>query len=418
MIETLRRYNFWNNEPIECGLMRSLYLDILVDFLDTKLVKVLLGQRRSGKSYLLRMLIKHLISECEIAPSNILYINKDIGAFESIRNDLDLFNVIDLYKKEMKPEGKCYLFLDEIQEIKNWEKVINSLSQDYVNEYEIFITGSNSNLLSTELSTLLSGRYIKINVFPFSYSEFLKFRSLEKGKDSLLLYLKHGGIPETFNLKKDELISNYIESLKDSIILRDIVQRHSVRDTALLKRIIDFSIDSIGSLSSQNKITRTLKSFGYKTNVETLGAYYSYLVDAFFLHESPRFDLKGKKILSGEKKYYINDLAFKYFTASSFDFSIGRYLENLVYLHFKRKGYQIYTGKYDNYEIDFVVEKSDLRKYIQVCYLLSDDSVIEREFGNLEKINDNYEKIVVSLDDINLGNREGIRHINAWDLIE
>jgi predicted AAA+ superfamily ATPase len=238
-----------------------------------------------------------------------------------------------------------------------------------------------------------------------------------KDKQSFIEYLKHGGVPETFSFTKKETISNYIDSLKDSIVLRDIVQRHSIRDVTLLRRIIDFSIDSVGSLLSVNTIVNTLKTLGHKTNVETAGMYFEFLKEAYFLHESPRYDLKGKNILQGEKKFYLNDLSFKYYTTSSFDFAIGKYLENAVYLHYKREGYRIYTGKLPVGEIDFVAEKDNNRLYIQVAYLLSDEDVIEREFGNLDKINDNYEKLVVSLDDVNLGNRKGIKHVNAWELI-
>jgi hypothetical protein len=200
-------------------------------------------------------------------------------------------------------------------------------------------------------------------------------------------------------------------------VLRDIGRRHQVRDVYLLDRLMHFLIDSIGSLFSINSVANYLKTRGYKTNHETIGNYLGFLKEAYFIHEAERYDIKGKKILYGEKKYYLNDLGFKYFLSSSFDFGVGKYLENAVYLDLRRKGYRVYTGNIGGKEVDFVAEEGKTKKYIQVCYLLADESVIQREFGNLDQIDDHYEKRVISLDDLNLGNRQGIRHINAWEFI-
>jgi predicted AAA+ superfamily ATPase len=363
------------------------------------------------------MMIKHLIENQKVPRKNILYINKDISALDFIDSSNQLIKVVNEYRQVMKPMGKVFILLDEVQEIKNWEKAVNSLSQDYKFDYEVFITGSNANLLSAELSTYLSGRYIDFEIFPFSYEEYIGFNNLDKSKDSFLTYLKNGGIPESCHLEDPEMKRNYLLSLKDSIVLRDIVRRHHIRDVYLLDKLLNFMIDSIGSLFSINKVVNYLKSSGYKCNAETIGNYVGYMKEAFFIHEVDRFDIKGKKILSSEKKYYLNDLGFKYFLFSSFDFAVGKYLENAVYLDLKRKGYQVYTGTLKNKEIDFIAEKDNERKYLQVCYVLADESVIAREFGNLEQIADNYEKVVVSLDDVNFGNRKGIKHINAWKFI-
>ena len=416
MINILREYNFWDNQKINTGFFRKTYLKNISGYLDNKLVKVLLGQRRVGKSYIFRMLIKMLIKERKVLPQNIIYINKDIQALDFIDSASKLDEVIKSYIKELSPQGKIYVFLDEVQEISGWEKSVNSLSQDYTREFEIFITGSNANLLSSELSTYLSGRYLAINIYPFSYLEFLEFKNLNRNKESYIKYLNTGGMPELYNLSTKELKTNYISALKDSIILRDIIQRHNIRDVTLLNRLIDFVIDTHASLFSPNKIVNSLKSLGVKTNIETIGSYLNYMTEAFFIHESFRFDLKGKRILAGERKYYLNDLSFKYYLSSSFDSGISRLLENAVYLHYKQKGYNIFTGKLRNKEIDFVIEKENFRKYIQVVYLLTDENVIKREFGNLLDIKDNYEKLVVSLDDINIGTIEGVKHINAWEL--
>ncbi|RKX87901.1 MAG: ATP-binding protein [Spirochaetes bacterium] len=364
----------------------------------------------------MRMIIKKLIETDNIPRNNIFYINKDISAFDFISNAKILNKIIAEYHKVLKPKGKVYIFIDEIQEILNWEKIVNSLSQDYTKEYELFITGSNSKLLSGELSTYLSGRYITINIYPFSFSEYLGFYNIEPDKKTYINYLQMGGIPELYNLPDKELRTNYISALKDSIILRDIIQRYNIRDVILLRRLIDFVIDSQSSLFSVNKIVNTFISMGIKTNQETISAYLGYLSNVYFLHESTRYDLKGKRILKGERKYYLNDLSFKYYLTSSFDRGIGKLLENSIYLHYKREGYQIYTGIFNNKEIDFVIEKNGDKKYIQVAYTLTDEAVIEREFGNLKKIKDNYEKLVITLDDISIGNIEGIQNILAWEL--
>ena len=416
MLEIIRKFNFWEKEEVSAGYLRVEYINKISNFLGNRLIKVLLGQRRSGKSFILRMIIKKLIENDKVPRNNILYINKDISAFDFISNAKILNDVIDEYLKTLKPGGRIYIFVDEIQDILNWEKIANSLSQDYTREYELFIAGSNSKLLSGELSTYLSGRYLIINIYPFSYSEYLGFYNLESGKNNYINYLQMGGIPELYNLPTRELRINYISALKDSIILRDIIQRYKIRDVVLLRRLIDFVIDSSSSLFSVNKVVNTLISIGIKTNQETISTYLGYLSNVYFLHESARYDLKGKRILKGERKYYINDLSFKIYLTSSFDKGIGKLLENAVYLHFKREGYQIYTGIFSNKEIDFVIEKNGIKKYIQVAYTLADETVIEREFGNLKKIKDNFEKIVVTLDDITIGNIEGIKNLQAWKL--
>lgn len=417
MLEILEKYNYWNDKEIKSGYFRKIYVENFSGYLNNRLVKVILGQRRVGKSYFLRMIIKRLIEKKGVPRKNILYINKDIAELDFVNSSEQVLQVVNEYRRIMAPEGKVFIFLDEVQEIKGWEKAVNSLSQDYLYDYELFITGSNANLLSAELSTYLSGRYIGFEVFPFSYEEYLGFNRLEKNKESFLTYLKNGGMPESYNLKDTEIKKNFILSLKDSIVLRDIVKRHNVRDVYLLEKLINFMIDSIGSLFSINSVVNYLKSAGYKANCETIGNYIDYLKQSYFIHETDRYDMKGEKILGGEKKYYLNDLGFKYFLSSSFDFSVSKYLENAVYLDLRRKGYTVYTGKIRNKVIDFIAEQNKVKKYIQVCYLLADESVVEREFGNLELIDDNFEKYVLSLDDVNLGNKKGIIHVNAWEFI-
>ncbi|MCP4213518.1 MAG: ATP-binding protein, partial [bacterium] len=301
MLDELKRYNYWADESIYTGYFRKHYVDTIIKYLDNRLVKVILGQRRVGKSYLLRMIIQVLHRE-GVPPRNILYINKDIAELGFIDNSERLLEVIREYRRAMTPEGKVYIILDEVQDIKNWEKAVNSLSQDYKFDYEVFITGSNANLLSMELATYLTGRYVGFEVFPFSYKEYLGYHSLERNKQTFLAYLKNGGIPESFRLKDVELRKNYLSALKDSIVLKDIVKRHQVRDIHLLEKLLRFVIDSIGALFSVNKVVNYLNSAGHKCKAETIGNYLSYLKEAYLVHESERYDIKGKRILGGEKK--------------------------------------------------------------------------------------------------------------------
>ncbi len=414
-MEIIKQANFWDGKPIKTGFVRHSYLQQVTKYLDNQLVKVILGQRRVGKSYILRMLIEHLITERQVPPENIFYINKDIHSLDFIDSSTKLLEVVKQYQTALLPSGKIYIFLDEVQEIANWEKAVNSLSQDYTQDFEVFITGSNAKLLSTELSTYLSGRYINFEIFPFSYEEFLDFNKRANNKESFFQYLKFGGMPESYALEDLEIKKNYFTSLHDSIVLRDIVQRHKVRDVYLLEKLICFLIDSTGSYFSINSVVNFLKSSGYKTNSETIGSYIRFLINAYFLHESERYDIQGKRILGGERKFYLNDLGFKFFLSSSFDFGVGKFLENAVYLHLRRKGYSVYTGRIKGKEIDFIAEKNGMKMYLQVAYLLPDEKVIEREFGNLTFIPDNYPKQVITLDDVHLGNRNGITHVNAWD---
>lgn len=417
MLEKLREYNFWDGQEVPVGFLRSAYVDAIQKYYGTNLIKVILGQRRAGKSYIMRMLILRLIKERHILPENILYINMDLQPLAFIKDSKDLLEVITTYQDTLKPKGRIFIFIDEVQEIKEWEKAINSLSQDYVQKYEVFISGSNANLLSQELATYLSGRFVSFEVFPFSYEEYLSFHQLERNKRTFIDYMHIGGLPENYHLTDDEMRGNYTRSLKDSILLRDIVTRYNIRDPGLLENLSDFLTDSVGSFFSVHAITNYLNSNHKKTNSETIGNYINYLVNSYLFHECDRYDIKGRKILLNEKKYYLNDLAFKYFLSSSFDKGVGHYLENLIYIDLKRKGYSVYVGTIQNKEIDFIAEKGADRIYVQVSYLLPDKEVIDREFKNLLLIQDNYPKFVISLDDITIKNYQGIQHLQAWEFV-
>jgi predicted AAA+ superfamily ATPase len=364
------------------------------------------------------MLIRHLLTEQKINPANILYLNMEMHELLAISDAGKFMDVIAEYRKTLRPAGKVYLFLDEIQEVDGWEKAVNALAQDHATECEVFLTGSNAHLLSRELATYLTGRYVPVEVFPYSYGEYCAVTGQERGAVSFGEYLHHGGMPETINLREEETIRNYLLTLRDSILLNDIVRRHKVRDVALLQRLCAFLADSVGSLFSVNSVVRHLNGSGHKTNVETVANHLMFLTDAYLFHEAERYDIQGRRILTGERKYYLNDTALRYYLTSSFDPGIGKYLENALYLHLRRKGYRVYAGRSALGEVDMVAEKGDERMYCQAAYLLADENVVEREFRALMAISDNYPKYVISMDQAHLGNREGIRHVQAWEFID
>lgn len=400
-------------------IIRKKYLDFLIKLaFNNKLIKVLSGQRRAGKSYILRQFIDALIKDHKVSSKNIFYVNFEDEEFKNIKNKDDLSELIKKYTKERKPDLKkeLYLILDEIQEITGWEKLLASYLANTQIQYQIYITGSNSNLLSSELATYITGRYIVQEILPFSYQEFLDYYQLESNQTNLIEYLNSSSLPETFHLnKEEEIIRNYLKAVKDSILLKDIVQRYKVENVALLENLFLFLIDNISNPFSINSINKTLLANNISTNINTLSNYIKYLEESFVLHGVSRYDLKGKKILEGEKKYYLNDLGLRKFLFSKFDLANGKFLENFVYNELRYHGFEVYTGKINDLEIDFVAEKNKKRIYIQVAYLLADEKVIQREFGNLQKIKDNWDKIVISLDPVSMGSVEGIEHKQAWD---
>jgi len=416
-ITALKKNNFWENKFPSVGLIRNNYLDKINDFIENKLIKVLVGQRRVGKSYLLRQTIYRLI-ENGVKPKNIFYINKEYTDFDFITNYSELETLISEYKNELKPKGKVYIFIDEIQNITGWEHLINSYSQNYTNDYEIFISGSNSQLLSGELASLLSGRYIQFQILPFSYQEYISIKQLENSKKSFLQYLQTGGLPELFHLPNDETKRHYVSSIRDTVLLRDIIQRYNIKDARLLQDIFSFLVNNASNLISISSIVKYFAGKNRKTNYETVANYIEYLKNTFLIHQVDRYNIKGKEVLAGNNKYYINDLSFKNYLYSGFEYGIGYMLENIIYLQLINSGYNVYIGYLRNKEIDFVATKNNKTIYLQVAYLLIDKTTIEREYSELESIPDNFEKFVVSLDDIALSNKNGIKNVLAWQINE
>lgn len=417
-MDMLRKYNLWTDQDFDFGFTRTAYTDKIMDYTGNRLVKVLVGQRRTGKSYVLRQIAKELIKN-GVSPQNTLFINRELSDFAFLRNYKDLEELVTFYKSEMQPQGRVYIFIDEVQLIEEWEKSVNSYSQNYAEEYELFISGSNSRMLSGELATLLSGRYVKFPVFPFSYREYAEIRGLNLNRDSYMSYMGTGGIPELFVLpQKQEVQRNYLSALKDTILLKDIIQRYNIRDPRLLEDLLAFLVNNASCLVSIGSIVNYFKGQGRKTSYDAVAAYIGYIEDSFLAYRCERFDLRGKEVLSGTAKYYINDLAYKNFLYSGTAYGMGYKLENLVYLDLLRAGYDVYTGCAKEKEVDFVARKGDRTLYLQSTYMLVDEQTMRREYSALEAIEDNYEKFVVSLDDFSLPSNGGIRHVRAWELQE
>jgi uncharacterized protein len=418
LLSSLSTINYWEKDPnFNLGFIRNRYCSEVWQTFGNKLIKVIIGQRRTGKSYIVRQLIHKLIHEKRVNNKNIFYLNKEMFEFENIRNAKNLSDIIRFYETTYKPKGKIYLFIDEIQNINDWEKIITSLAQHPVKDYEIVITGSNSTLLSGELATSLSGRYILTEVFPFSYREFIEIKQLENSKENFIKYITTSGIPEIFNLGSNETIVHYFQALKNTVLLKDIMYRHKIRDYVLLEDIFLFLLHNVGIMTSIPSILKYFKSKNRKADYSTISQYILYMQDAFIVHEAARMSVKSKELLSGEKKYYINDLGFRNYLYPGLINDIGAILENIVYTHLKMGGNDIKIVIGNNYEVDFVAEKERTKQYVQVTYLMSGNETINREFGALEKINDNHPKFVVSMDDIQIHKQNGIIHRKIWDFV-
>jgi predicted AAA+ superfamily ATPase len=409
-----QKYNFWDKHLPKLGYLRQGYLDKIFQFCNNSLVKVLVGQRRTGKSYLLRQIAYNFIQN-GVPAKNIFFINKEFIEFDEIKDYKDLDQLIKLYQKNLKPSGKVYLFIDEVQNIQQWERLINSYAQNFAESYEIFISGSNSKMLSGELATLLSGRYINFEILPFSYTEYLGIKELNNQKDSYLTYLQSGGLPELFSLPNEETKQHYVSAVRDTVLLRDVIQRHAIKEPKLLEDLFIYVVNTASNLMSLNNITNYFKSKGRKTTYDTIATYLGYIEDTFLIHKVERYDIRGKETISGNVKYYCNDLAYKNFLFSGFAHGTGYLLENLIFLDLKRAGYQVYVGVLPNKEVDFVAKKGDRCVYVQCSYILNDETTTMREYSALEAIPDHYEKIIVSLDDLKFPNKNGIKHLQAWE---
>lgn len=399
-------------------LKRDEYIKQIVPFIDKDVIKVLTGIRRSGKSVMLKLLMEELKNR-GINENQFIYINFENLKYRNLKNYERLYDFI-LNKVDDKYKS-YYIFLDEIQEVEEWERCVNSLRVDEDFNFDIYITGSNAKLLSGELSTYLAGRYIEFVVYPFSFKEFFEIiqeKNQEiKVKEAFQKYVKFGGMPFLHNLDYNfEASMQYLQDLYASIILKDITQRNNIRDTDLLERIINYVIMNIGNTFSATSISKFFKSENRKVAIETILNYIKACEEAFLIYRVARNDLLGKKILNVNEKYYIADHGIREAITENNQKNINQILENIVYFEMLRRGYNVKIGKVDNLEVDFVCKKNDETIYIQVSYLLASEDTKEREFSVLENIKDNYPKYVLSMDEFDMS-RNGIKHINLIEFL-
>lgn len=391
-------------------LKREIYLSRIRGFYDSDLVKILVGIRRCGKSVILKQIIEE-IKEKGIEEDHILYINFEFVEFEELKDYKKLNSYI---KEKIKDNKKYYIFLDEIQNVEKFEIVVNSLRASLEN-ISIFITGSNSKLLSNELSTVLSGRYVLFNIYPLTYKEYIELTG-KNSKDEMNFwdFVKWGGLPNRVQFTNETNIKDYLHSVFDSIILRDVVERLGLKDTSLFNLILQYLIDLTGREFSANNIIKYLKTEGKVTSTETLYTYLDALCKALIIQKIYRYDIHGKAILKTLNKYYMTDLGIAQIKNNNFEINKCFAIENVVFNELVARGYEVYIGKLNPGEIDFIASKSGERKYFQIAYLLSDKKVEDREFGALKKIEDNYPKYVISLDKTNFS-QNGIIHKNIID---
>lgn len=393
-------------------IIREEYLKKLFTYMDAPIIKILAGIRRCGKSTILEMLHKELISK-GIDKNNIICKRYTSFEIDDCYTAKDIYNDI---KKEMINDNKYYLLLDEVQEIDGWEKAINSLLED--TNADIYVTGSNSKLMSSEISTYLTGRYVLIPVYPLSFKEYLDFKSSSTKSEKELLneYIKFGGFPIVALGNYDEQSAyQIVEGIYNSVITSDITKRHNIVNFDLFNRVVKFIIENVGKTFSANSIVKFLKSEGRALSVESIYNYLEWLEKAFVIYRCRRYDLQGKSVLKTQEKFYLADQSLKYCIMGFNPKSIASMLENIVYFELKRRGYEVYIGKLGTKEIDFVAIKRDERIYVQVCRTLPENS--NREIGNLLAIKDQYPKYVVTLDELSTGNVNGVKIIHLFDFL-
>ena len=392
-------------------LKRELYLKRIRDFYDSDLIKILVGIRRSGKSVILEQIIEEL-KDKGISDNHIIYVNFEFIEFEELTDYKKLNNYI---KEKIKDSSMYYLFFDEIQNVDKFEKVVNSLRASQ--KVSIFITGSNSRLLSEELSTILSGRYVSFRINPLSYKEVLQLKCLEKSTDEIFQdFVKWGSLPNRFQFQNEEAIKNYLYGVFDSIILRDVVERLKIRDTSLFNLILQYIIDTIGREFSAENIINFLKNEGREVSTLTIYSYIEALCKALLIRKVYRYDVHGKAVLKTLNKYYVTDLGIAQIKNSKTEIDKSYAIENIVYNELIIKGYEVYTGKTRKGEIDFVATKPNKKIYIQVAFSISNEETKKREFEAYDNIRDNYPKYVITLDKFNF-EYNGIKHINLIDFL-
>lgn len=398
-------------------ISRPIYIEQLKSFINKPQIKIITGIRRSGKSTVLHLLKQALING-GVNEDQVISVNFESFAYAELTTAPKLYQYV---KEKIQQDQKSYLLLDEIQEVDSWEKAVNSFLVDF--DVDIYLTGSNSHLLSSELATYLAGRYVEIPVFTLSFREFLNFRNHyfpddETPSTTFAHYLRMGGFPVIHTVNYDEETTyKVVRDIYSSVILRDTVQRHKIRDIELLERVVRYAFDNIGNTFSGKNVADYFKNQQRKMDINTIYNYLNALEAAFILYRVPRYDIKGKEILKTQEKFYAGDVSLVYATMGNRDRMIAGILENIVFLELKRRGFQVYVGKLDNKEIDFIAEKQGEKIYIQVAYKLESKQTVDREFSPLLSVDDHYPKYVVTMDDFWKDAIDGVKHILIPDFL-
>ena len=395
---------------------RPLYVDKIMAYVDTPFVKILTGVRRCGKSTILKMIMERLKTERNIPEDRIISCRFDSMFF----NDTATTEIYTLLKEKLSPAGKTYLFLDEVQEIKGWEKIVNSLASDF--DVDLYITGSNSRMMSSEIATYLTGRYVSFRIFTLSFGEYLMFKSkfanVGEPKTELANYVRLGGFPAThLQAYSQDEIYTIVRDIYNSTIFSDIVKRNQVRKIDQLERVVKYTFSNVGNTFSAKSIADYLKSERRSLDNETVYSYLDKLEKAYLLHRCSRYDLQGKEILKTQEKFYLADVALRYSVLGYNADSVASSLENIVYLELCRRGYTVYVGKTSDGEIDFVAVRQNEKIYVQVTQEINSEKTEKREYNRLLEIPDNYPKFVLTTDEFAGGNYEGIKTMHIADFL-
>ena len=395
---------------------RPLYVDKIMAYVDTPFVKILTGVRRCGKSTILKMIMERLKTERNIPENRIISCRFDSMEYE----DMTAKQIYTLLKEKLSPVGKTYLFLDEVQEIKGWEKIVNSLASDF--DVDLYITGSNSRMMSSEIATYLTGRYVSFRIFTLSFGEYLMFKSkfanVGEPKTELANYVRLGGFPAThLQAYSQDEIYTIVRDIYNSTIFSDIVKRNQVRKIDQLERVVKYTFSNVGNTFSVKSIADYLKSERRSLDNETVYSYLDKLEKAYLLHRCSRYDLQGKEILKTQEKFYLADVALRYSVLGYNADSVASSLENIVYLELCRRGYTVYVGKTSDGEIDFVAVRQNEKIYVQVTQEINSEKTEKREYNRLLEIPDNYPKFVLTTDEFAGGNYEGIKTMHIADFL-
>lgn len=397
-------------------IYRKTYMDKITPFIDTPFVKVLTGVRRCGKSTVMEM-IKEELEKRGISKEQIISYRFDSLEYEDLNTAGKLYKEI---KQRLYQDGKTYIFLDEVQEVKDWEKAVNSFISDF--NADVYVTGSNSRMMSSEISTYLTGRYVVFRIYPLSFAEYLEFRKtyveITDIYTEFIRYIKMGGFP-ALQLQEYSMDSAYtvVRDIYNSTIFTDIVKRNQIRKVDLLERIVKYTFSNVGQTFSALTLSKYLKSQNRQIDSETVYSYLNKLEGAYILHRCSRYDIKGKEILKTQEKFYLADSAFRFSILGYDEDGVASMLENVIYLELRRRGYDVYVGKFDATEIDFVAEKQNEKIYIQIAQRIVNEETEKREYGNLFKIQDNYPKYVLRTDVFAGGNRDGIKTMHVADFL-